>query len=431
MSSGARVITLGFALCIASACYGDPWPQFRGLNRDGKSKETGLLKKWPEGGPKLLWYAKGLGKGFSSVAIADGYIYTTGMVGKDKQGILFAYDTEGVFKWKVPYGPAWSGPHSGARTTPTVDGNSVYVISGYGNLVCFNAKTSRKKWEVDVLKRFKGKNIKWGISESVLICGDNVICTPGGENASVVALNKMTGKTVWTSKGLSDSSAYCSPILVEEEDRKLVVTITASHIVGIDPADGEVLWRHQNKIREGKPRHINPNCPIYHDKDIYATSRFVGGTKLKLHEDRTKISEIWVDENLDPHHGGVVLVGGFIYGANSKRDNWLCLDWATGQRRYEQEWGARGSIIYADGMLYCYESEKGTVALVKASPKGFDIVSSFRVSHGTGDHWAHPAISDGRLYIRHGNALMAYDISSPDKTTGCRPRNKTLDCNQL
>ncbi|HUT29290.1 MAG TPA: PQQ-binding-like beta-propeller repeat protein [Sedimentisphaerales bacterium] len=397
-------------LLAVSVCFGDDWPQFRGPNRDGRSAETSLMKKWPEGGPRLQWVVEGLGTGFASIAIADGYVYTTGMVGTDKQGVLFAYDVNGAFKWKALYGPEWSGAHPGSRTTPTIDGDRVYVLSGQGNLGCFDAKTGEQRWQADAAGKFGAQKTNWGLSEAVLVADDKVVCTPGGKDAGVAALDKMTGRIIWTSKGLSDSSAHCAPILVERGGRNIIVTITAAHIVGIDLKTGEILWQYQNKIHKDKPRHVNPNSPLYYDGAILVASRFVGSMMLKLSADGRQVSEAWTNEELDPHHGGIVLVDGHIYGANTKRQGWMCLDWSSGKTVYEKKWLGKGSVIYADGMLYCYEEKEGTIGLVPASRDGFDVVSSFKVSHGDGEHWAHPAISNGTLYVRHGDALMAYDI---------------------
>ena len=409
----------GLALCLiglsyCSAAEAADWPQWRGPNRDGKSSETGLLKKWPKGGPKLLWSIEGLGTGFSTVSVADGLLYTTGMV--DKEGILFAYDLQGNLKWKKSYGAEWRGSSPGVRTTPTVDRDRVYVMSGNGRVVCFDAKTGEEKWAVDTLKRFDGKNIRWGISESVLIDGNNLICTPGGKDATIVALDKMTGETVWTSKGLSEKSCYSSLILVERGGNRLVVNMTENSVVGVDADTGKVLWVDKFEEYQEKPKDINPVTPVYYNGCVYATSGYDdGGAMLELSPDGTKVSRKWVDTTLDCHHGGVVIVDGYIYGANwkdNRNGNWVCLDWDSGKVMYEKEWICKGSITYADGMLYCYEEKEGTVALVKASPEGFDIVSSFEVSKGTGKHWAHPVVCDGRLYIRHGDALMVYDIKA-------------------
>ena len=406
----ALILTI---LLTGGVCLADDWPQFRGPNRSGKSAETGLLKKWPGAGPKLLWSVGGLGIGFSSVAVADGFIYTTGML--NGEGFLFAYDLAGNLKWKVSYGPEWQRSHRGTRTIPTVDDSRVYVFSGTGVLACFDTKTGKEKWTVDTVKKFGGKNIMWGIAESVLIVGANAICTPGGKDASVVALDKITGQTVWTSKGLSERSSYCSPALIETGNAKLIVTMLERSVVGLDIKTGRVLWK--DRIKEGIGRHNHPVTPLYHDGYIYITAGYdKGGVKYRLSADGTKISKKWEDATLDVHHGGVVLVDGYLYGANwnsNARGDWACLDWANGKVMYETRWnGNKGSIIYADGMLYCYDENTGDLALVKASPKGFEIVSSFRITEGSGKHWAHPAISDGRLYIRHGDALMAYDIKN-------------------
>ena len=403
-------------LLVGRMCCADDWPQFRGPDRDGKSAETGLLQKWPDGGPELLWSVEGLGIGFSSVAVADGFIYTTGML--DSEGFLFAYDVNGEFQWKVSYGPEWRRSHKGTRTTPTVDTDRLYIFSGTGVLACFDAKSGEKKWTVDTLEKFQGENLMWGIAESVLIVGPNAICTPGGKDASVVALDKMTGQTVWTSKGLSEKSAYCSPKLIEIGGTELIVTMLEKSVVGLDAKTRKVLWK--DKINEGIGRSNHPVTPLYQDGYIYITAGYDKvGVKYQLSADGTKITKKWEDATLDVHHGGVVLVNGYLYGANwnsNARGDWVCLEWDTGKVMYEARWnGNKGSIIYADNMLYCYDENTGDVALVKPSPKGFEIVSSFRITMGTGKHWAHPAISDGGLYIRHGDVLMAYDIKQKSR----------------
>lgn len=407
-------LLLALVIYFTSVCSGIDWPGFRGINRDGKSSETGLLKKWPDTGPKLLWSVDGLGKGYASVSIADGCVYTTGMVGKEKTATLFAFDISGKAKWNAAFGRAWSDDHGGTRTTPTIDGDRIYVMSGHGNAACFKAKNGKPVWQVDTMEKFGAQQTNWGISESVLICGNKAICTPGGTVATVVALDKMTGKTIWTTKGLSDKSAHCSARIMEHGGKKIIVTVTDTHILGIDAADGTVLFKQVNKMhkRKGIPRHVNPNSPVICGSDIYVTSRFTGGVKLRVNESATGVSEIWWDKTLDVHHGAVVLVDGLIFGGAADRGQWVCLDWETGDVVWQQKWKKKGSIISADGMLYCYADADGTVALVKPSRKGFEIVSSFKITQGDDKHWSHPAISDGRLYIRHGDALMAYDIKA-------------------
>jgi outer membrane protein assembly factor BamB len=401
------------------------WAQWHGPNRDGKSRERGLLKKWPEEGPKLLWSIKELGEGFSTVSIADGLLYTTGMI--NKEGILFAFDLQGKLKWRKSYGPEWIKSYPGARCTPTVNQGLVYVISGMGAVSCFDAKTGDKKWTVDVFNNNKGSYPRWGMAESPLIIGDLVICTPGGEKASIVALNKETGQTVWASESLGEKSSYCSPLLIQRGGKNIIVTMLEKSLVGLELETGKILWSDKFGAKG-----INPITPTYHDGDIYTTSGYDDGSVMyELSADGTTLTRKWVDEVLDNHHGGVVLVDGYIYGANWKGNpngNWVCLEWATGKVMYETKWLGKGTITFADGMLYCYEEKQGVIALVKPTPEKFDIVSSFKVPMGTGRHWAHPVIFEGRLYIRHGDALMTYRIStgSPNKKEAIAVKKKMV-----
>jgi len=385
------------------------WPQFRGPNRDGKSAETGLLKKWPQDGPKLLWSTEGLGAGYSTVSIADGIIYTTGIV--DKEGVLFALDMAGKLKWKQSYGSEWTKSYGSARCTPTVDQGNVYVISGVGAVSCFDAKTGDKKWAFDAFNEFAGKFPLWGMAESPLIYENKLICTPGGEKAAIVALDKETGKTIWSSESIGEKSSYCSPLLIERGGRNIIVTTLEKSIVGLEAETGKIMWSD----KFGK-KGTNPVTPIYYDGCIYKTSGYDDGSVMyELSDDGSKLTRKWTDKVLDNHHGGVVEVEGYIYGTNWKGNpdgDWICLDWNTGKVMYETEWLGKGSITYADGMLYCYEEKQGTVGLVKATPEKFELVSSFKVPMGTEQHWAHPVILDGTLYIRHGDTLMAYDIKA-------------------
>ncbi len=394
---------------LAATGYCADWPQWHGPNRNAMSSETGLLKQWPEGGPKLLWSVTGLGKGFSSIAVADGLVYTTG-AGEGDKGFLVVHDLNGKFKWKLDYGAEWTGGYPGVRSTPTVDGDRVYLMTGAGTIVCIDTKTRKTKWAVNAVKKFKAKMIRWGIAESLLIDGDKVICTPGGPHGSVVAMNKMTGKTVWMTPGLGEPSAYCSPILITKDNRRLIVTMTSKSVVGIDPETGKVIWRHPFPAK--KP--INPNTPVYRDGLIYVTSGYGTGSQLiKLSEKGAGVTQVWTDKTLDCHHGGVVLIDGYLYGTTHK-GKWVCLELASGKTMYQAKGVGKGSVMSADGMIYCY-SEEGIVGLIKPSSKSCQVVSTFKVTKGDGQHWAHPVISDGRLYIRHGDALMAYDIKAKVK----------------
>ncbi|MBN2088260.1 PQQ-like beta-propeller repeat protein, partial [candidate division KSB1 bacterium] len=389
------------------------WPQWRGINRDAKSPETGLLKKWPAGGPKLLWKLENLGGGYSSVSIAKGTIYLTSI--EEKQGYLTAIDLKGNIKWKKNYGPAWSKSFPESRTAPTIDGNQIYLVSGMGKVVCMNAMTGAEMWAVDAFQKYKGEYHSWGIAESPLIVDNKVIATPGGKEATMVALDKTNGKTIWKTASLDELSSYCSPLLIERGGKKIIVTQLEKSFVGVDASDGKVLWTDPYDSYQDDPKAINPVTPVYADGKIYITSGYDdGGALYELSADGTIITRKWTDETLDTHHGGVVLVDGYLYGSNwlsNRKGNWVCLEWATGKVMYEQEWHNKGPIIYADGMLYCYDEKDGNFALVRPHPQKFEVVSSFKVPFGSGPHWAHPVISDKRLYIRHGDALMVYDIA--------------------
>ncbi|MBN1673050.1 MAG: PQQ-like beta-propeller repeat protein [Kiritimatiellae bacterium] len=396
------------------------WPQWRGPDRDMRSKETGLLKRWPEGGPKLLWSLDGLGIGFGTVSIAEGTLYVVGTTGGDET--LFACDLNGTLKWKRDYGPYWKEPHPGARTTPTVDGGNVYVISGTARAACFEAATGAPVWSVDGKTEFGTAAPSWGTAESPLIVGDRMIFSAGAPSASVVALDKHSGTVVWKTKELSEKSAYCSPLAVKRGTRDLIITVLARHVVGIDADTGRLLWKlpYRNKCS------AHPNTPVHQDGFVYITSGYdAGGLLLRLSANGDGADVVWRDKTMDTHHGNVVLVDGYLYGSSwigNSKGQWVCLEFTTGQVKYDHPWRtggvpSKGSLTYADGMLYGYAETKGVVALVPATPAAFKPVSSFRVPKGSGPHWGHPVVCGGRLYIRHGDVLMAYALTRAGSLT--------------
>lgn len=399
-----RTVLTALFVCLlgVSVCFGADWPQFRGPDRSGKATEGILMKSWPEGGPKLLWSQEGLGKGFASVSVTNGMVYTTGV--EDKTCYIYAFDVKGKPVWKKSLGDGWTGSYPGSRTIPTIDGDRLYAMSGQGRIGCYNAATGKNIWSVDTVNEFGAKNIRWGIAESVLIDGKKVICTPGGSDATVVALDKMSGKTIWTSKGLSEKSAYCSPILVEEGSNRFVITMVEKSIVCLDIETGKLIWQipHETKYD------ISAVSPIYHNGMLYVTNAYGrGGVMYQLSNNATKWEKKWEDKTLECHHGGVILVDGNVYGSNSR--GWVCLDLATGKVNYTEKVVGKGSAIYVDGLFYLY-GENGELALVKATASAFETISSFQITLGDDKHWAHPAISNGVLYMRHGNTLMAFDI---------------------
>ena len=390
------------------------WPQWQGPKRDNISTETGLAKQWPEDGPKMLWSAEGIGHGYSTVAIADGKIYTTGMI--DETGLLTCFDLDGNQLWQADYGPEWKRSYPGTRCTPTVDNGHVYVISGTGQVGCFKAESGKKVWLVDVFGQFEGQYPKWGYAESPLVLNDKVIVTVGGKKALFAALSTKDGSVVWTTPANGDKGAFCSPAAFQWAGKTIIVNMTENHIVGVNSQTGDVLFSYpvSNYVSD-EVRGNHPNTPILKDGKIFVSSGYdMGAAQLKLSSDGLSVEEVWKNPDFDNHHGGIVLVDGKLYGANSqgsKQGDWMCIDWETSETVYEHTWGSKGSLTYADGMLYCYEEKSGTMGLVKATPEGFDPVSSFQITLGEKEHWAHPVVCGKRLYIRHGDVLMAFDIA--------------------
>jgi len=404
------VATVLMPLASVRAADAPFWPQFHGPSRNNISTETGLLKKWPEGGPKLIWTAKGIGHGFSSVSIADGLIYTAGNIGEDT--VITAMDLGGKIQWQVKNGKAWMKPTPGTRATPTIDGDRLYHQSPRGNMVCLNARTGKGLWGFNTLEKFRGKNITWALSESLLIDGDRVICCPGGPETAVVALDKNTGRTVWKSASSNDLAGYSSPALAEYRGLRMIFVMTSRAVIGVSADTGELLWRFEHVT----PWDENILRPIYHDGHVFISTRTTGSVLLKLRVNDTKasVTPVWRSRELDNQHGGVILLDGLLYGSCTvaNRAGWVCLDWKTGRKRYAHRDVGRGSFTYADGMFYIL-SERHTMSLVKAGPDTPKPVSTFRIpGGGEGPSWAHPVVCAGRLYIRHGDLLYAYDVQA-------------------
>ena len=403
------LVAAATVFCLwAQYAWSADWPHFRGPNRDGKSADTGLLRKWPEGGPTLAWAKEDLGHGYTSVVAVGDMLYTTGMV--SKIGYVYALDLNGGEKWKAPYGPSWSGDRGGTRTTPTVYEGMVYVMSAHGRVVCFDAQTGEEQWAVDTVAQFGARNPKWGIAESLFVKGDKLICTPGGRQAGVVALNRNSGETIWVCKEIGEVSAYCSPFLIKRGPQEIVVTMTSKSLVGIDWKTGKLLW----KVGHSAKYDIHAVSPVYEDGYLYVTSGYGGtrGAMFELSRSGKEITGKWTDSRLDCHPGGVIVYGGHIYGSGDRNNGgkWVCMNIKTGEVIAEIAGVGKGSITFADGKIYGY-GEKGMVGLINASPEDFRLISSFKITKGSQQHWAHPVVANGRLYIRHGNALMAYDVA--------------------
>lgn len=370
----------------------------------GIYNEAGLLKEWPANGPEILWTFEGLGEGHSSPVFANDLIYLSGMI--DSIGHVFAFNQDGKLQWKVAYGKEFKESYPGARTSVVVVDDLMYMYTGYGELICMDAKNGDKKWIKKAFVDFDGENIRWGATETVVVNGDMVYMTPGGKKNNVVALNRFNGDLLWSSAGKSELSAYCTPLLIELPARKLLVTHTADHIIGLDAKTGKMLWDypHTNKWQ------VHANTPIFYNGDLFCFSGYgQGGVKLNLSDDGSSVEKGWFKKELDSRMGGMVVVDGFLYGSGDKAREWRCVNWETGEETYVDKTIGKGVTIYADGMLYCY-SDRGELALVEAKSKAFKVVSEIKVELGTAQHWAHPVINNGRLFVRHGDALIAYKI---------------------
>lgn len=378
--------------------------QWRGTDRTGIYTETGLMKSWPAAGPAMLWSYDGLGEGHSSAAIASDKIYLTGMT--DGKGYLYVFDLKGKLLNKKMYGPEWNESYNGPRGTVTLNDGKLYLMSGVGDLYCFDVATLNVVWKKNILKEFKASNIVWGINEAPLIVGDKVIATPGGKEHNMVALNKNTGALVWSSLGEGDAAAYCSPLYIKDQQVPLIVTMTANHILGIDANTGKELWSHEHTNRYS----IHANTPVYGDGMILCTSGYGSGSiMLRLKNGGRSVEQAWSSKEMDNRIGGMVKIGDFVYGSGDNNRFWFCADWKTGEIKYKEKGFAMGNIIADDGMLYCY-TDRGDMILAKVNPVKFEVVSRFQITKGTEQHWAHPVIYKGVLYVRHGDSLMAYKI---------------------
>ena len=398
---------IGTSLCvaavIASAAFAGTgeWPDWRGPHRDGKSLDTGLLAAWPEGGPKLLWQADGIGAGFSSPAVANGMIYISG--DQDKKLWLFAFDLSGKQLWKVEHGPGRRGP-DGSRSSPVVDGGNVYLLNGNGPLTCFDAATGAAKW-TRTAKEFGGSPGGWGYAESVLIYKNLAIFKPGGAHG-IVALDKASGETVWTSTGVEAGPEYGSCIAVTYEGQAMIVTGTSAGIVAVDAATGTLLWKN------GWSAGNTANCPTpaYADGFIFWANGYgTGGICLKLEKENGTVTarEAWTTKDMVCHHGGYVIQDGAVYG--NHQSGWSCLDLKTGEKKWHERAVGKGSLCYADGMLYLFSESNGHAALGTCSPDGLELKGRVTVE-GRGPSWAHPVVAGGRLYLRYDTHLYCFDV---------------------
>jgi outer membrane protein assembly factor BamB len=381
--------------------------QFRGPNRNGIYKETSLLKTWPAEGPAMLWKAEGIGNGYSSPIVTSDRIYVTGEI--DSTGYLFAYDKKGSLIWKKKTGREWMENFTGSRSTPTLVDGLMYIETSMGRVICFDAASGTEKWSVDMLQDLHGINVRFGYSEGLLINENLVYCFPGGPDTNAVALDRFSGKIVWVSKALGDSTSYTSPALITLPSRKIIVNFTIHNLIGLDAATGELLWNSPLKgIGD-----IHGNTSLYENGFLYfMAGSGTGAVKLALSGDGRTITEIWKNETVTDVHGGFVKAGNFIYTSQYKPRRYCSIDASTGLIADSLKFD-KGALILADELLYLY-TEKGMVGLVKPDNGKMELISSFKMPVGTKEFFTIPVISEGVLYLRHGNEMLAYDIRSKE-----------------
>ena len=390
------------------------WPQFHGPNRDNISSDTGLLKEWPEGGPRLVWKYSPCGKGFSMVSIAGGRIFTAGDF--DDEEHVIALDMNGRLLWRSANGHSWRGPEPGSRTTPTYDDGAVYQMNPTGRLTAYRASSGEPIWSVDLKSEFGARFGTWAMAENVVVDGDHVFCVPGGSKGIVAALDKHTGRTIWAGTEPDEVAAYCSPIVVTYRGVRQLITLTQKSVIGVDVHTGKLLWSHPHET----PHDQNVNAPRFKDGYVFVASGHHGGAALlKIDENLRGAKEVWSDRDLDNCHGGVILIDGFLYGSacRSGGKGFFCADFFTGWVTQRDRTLGKLSLTCADGMLYGL-SDRGWTSLLAIRPGVFRPVSRFRIpSGGTGPSLAHPVVCGGRLYVRHDNDLYAYDVKASESSS--------------
>lgn len=399
------VAALVLCLGIEAAAQAGDWPQWRGANRDGISKETGLLKEWPAEGPPLLWKASGAGRGYSSFSISKGQLFTLGLRGTREYVIAFDVKT-GKELWATPYGTnAFKNDRGdGPRGTPTVDGDRLYALGGNGDLSALEVKTGRIVWTMNMLQKFGGQNITWGISESPLVIGDKILVNAGGPDASIVALNKKDGSVVWKSQ--SDRAGYSSAIALEAGGATQVVFFTHQRALGLDLKTGKLLWDYAKAANNV----ANAATPIARGNRVFITSDYGNGgglVEIKASGKDVKAEEVYFTKEMRNHHSSSVLIGDHLYGFSGSILTAMHFD--TGKIAWRDRSVGKGSLVFADGYLYCL-SENGVVGLVEASPESYKEKGRFRIPQDSLPTWAHPVVAGGIFYLRDQDTIYAYDV---------------------
>lgn len=422
MSASTSLILAAILLLPGPPTEKAEWPQFRGPNRDGVSADTGLLKSWPVEGPPLLWEAKGAGRGYASLAITGGKIYTMGdgpSTAEDKDEYVLCFEEEsGKQVWKAKLGPAWNSGQpdwQGSRSTPTVDGELLYALTAHGNLVCLESATGKERWRKSLQKDFGGRRGDgWGYSESPLVDGEKLACTPGGANGTMVCLDKKTGEKTWTASLAGDRGAGHASIVTADVGKvRVYVTTTAGGALGVRAKDGKVLWSYPID----RTTAVIPTPIVRGDLVFFSAGYGRGGALLKMvpaADDGVTMQEVYgLNKDLNNKHGGIVLVGDHLYGDTDSSGTPWCAEFATGAQKWKKRAG-RGSaaVTAADGHLYI-RFQDGRIALVKAVPEEYKESGSFKIPHsGDRPSWSHPVVAGQKLFLREGDFILCYDVKA-------------------
>lgn len=413
----ARWIPLVAGLVIVSLAAAD-WPQWRGPDRNGVSKETGLLKEWPQEGPKLAWRIDDAGGGYGAPAVVGGRVYLTGNKGTTDEFVQARRAADGKLVWSTrigKVGPNKGPQYPGARSTPTVDGEQLYALGSDGDLACLEAATGKARWQKNLRTDFGGQPGSWAYAESPLVDGDTLVCTPGGKEATLVALNKKTGEVIWKSAVPGgDAAGYASVVATDAGGVRQYVQFLGGGVVGVDAKTGKFLWRY-DRTAKGSPANIP--TPVARGELVYTASGRAGGglVKLKAEGDGVAAEQVYFESGLPTSIGGSVLLDGHLYGTNDQ--GLVCAEFATGQVKWRDKGVGAGSVLAADGRLYVH-GENGEVALVEATPEAYREKGRF-TPPGQPKHtvrrevaWAYPALADGRLYVRDLNVVWCYDVQA-------------------
>lgn len=387
------------------------WAQWRGPRRDGISNETGLLAQWPEGGPKLIWKIDELGKGWSSPIIVGERLYITGDA--SEKLAIYAFNLDGTPCWKSANGRYWRTPYGGARACVAYSEEKLYHMNAHGRVACLDAATGREIWAVNILDRFEGKNIRWAVSECLLVDGPRVIVTPGGKKALMAALDKQTGETVWSTKPLGDDVvSHCSPILFRANGHRQIANCSSAHGFGVDADTGKLLWTVPVKNKYG----TNIATPMYNSGRVFFMTPYDSlGRQYELVSDGPNVTAPLTWKSfIDAVTGCAVLVDGTLYAAGyDKTKSWFGIDWQTGETKCELKDFTTGAALYADGRLYVMDLH-GAVGLLEPTAEGLKVRGRFQlVEKRVRDAFAHPVVFDGRLYLRYHNTLYCYDVKQP------------------